>query len=261
MKEIFLISIILALLVIGVLTMVRDKKSKKNNIVLRKPLNTGENLTVDKDVENKKSKLLGMRKAKTINFNEGKLNTSQGIIGAQMKKQKHQEESLKKPIGWVKAQSYEEDVRTTNVSNYVHEESKKPVTTFDDDNVTNKTKPNILVVDDSVTVLKFISNLFVKINYDIVTKEDGSLAFDYLNMTNRLPDLIVTDLEMPTMSGSELVQTIRKEHRFKNIPILIVSSNPTPYIYLLENGLVNGIMQKPFDKEEFMGQVKYLINN
>jgi CheY-like chemotaxis protein len=259
MKEIFLISIILSLMIIGLLMMIKDKKSKKKKTILRKPESVGEQLTVDKDVNKNKAGMFGHKK--TVNFNDGKSHTGQGIIGGQMKKQKKQDDNLKKPIGWVQTKSYEEDVRTSNVSKYVYEEPTLEENNINNDVHVNKSKPNILVVDDSVTVLKFISNLLVKVNYDIITKEDGSAALTYVNMTNRLPDLIVTDLEMPKMTGSELVKAIRAESKFKNIPILIVSSNPTPHIYLLEEGLVNGVMQKPFDKEDFLEQVKYLINN
>lgn len=240
--------------------LIKDKKNKKNKKHIKRA-NTGEKLTVDKEPD-KKAKFF-YHKAKSINFNEGKSHTAQGIIGGQIKKQKKQDE-LKKPIGWIQAESYDDDVKSSNVSKYVHEEPTKDNKGSDSDNVniySSKSKPSILVVDDSITVLKLISTLLVKINYDIVTKEDGVAALDYLNMTNRLPDLIITDLEMPKMAGNELVKIIRKDSKFKNTPILIVSSNPTPHIYLLEDGLVNGIIQKPFDKEDFMSQVKYLINN
>lgn len=260
MKEIFLISIILFLIIICALMLIRDKKKKKKKTI--KKHNTGEQLTVDKDVENKKAKSF-YRKAKSINFNEGKSHTGQGIIGGQIKKQKQHDE-LKKPIGWIQAQSYDDDVKSSNVSRYVHEEATSDNQNYHSDTVnihSIKSKPSILVVDDSITVLKLISTLLVKINYDIITKEDGSAALDYLNMTNRLPDLIITDLEMPKMAGNELVKIIRKDQKFKNTPILIVSGNPAPHIYLFEDGLVNGIIQKPFNKEDFMTQVKYLINN
>jgi CheY-like chemotaxis protein len=259
MKEIFLISITLFLVFIVALMLIRDKKKKKKKNQTKK-YNVGEQLTIDKNADKKNAKLFN-RKAKSINFNEGKSHSGQGIIGGQIKKQKQQEE-LKKPIGWVQAKSYEEDVKSSNVIKYVHEEDNIADKTPEQPNISfNKTKPNILVVDDSITILKFISSLLVKINYEIITKEDGLAALDFLNLTNRLPDLIITDLEMPKMAGNELVKIIRKESKFKNIPILIVSSNPEPHIYLLEDELVNGIIKKPFDKEDFMNQVKYLINN
>lgn len=247
------------MIVIVSLMLIKDKKNKKKKKPI-KAYNIGEQLTVDKDYDKKKAKLFN-RKAKSINFNEGKSHTAQGIIGGQIKKQKKQDE-LKKPIGWVQAQSYEDDIKYSNITKYVHQETDSEIKASEVTvSLSGRTKPSILVVDDSITVLKLISSLLVKINYDIITKEDGSAAFDYLSMTPRLPDLIITDLEMPKMSGNELVKIIRQEDKFKNIPILIVSGNPTPHVYLLEDGLVNGIIQKPFNKEDFMSQVKYLINN
>lgn len=249
-------------MIIGLLMMIKEKnsKKKKKKSSIKKNHKVGEMLTVDKDQENKKGGLFKLRKSKTLNFVDGKSNAAQGIINGQMKKEKKKDTSLKKPIGWVQAESYDDDVRTSNVNKYVHEEPNDKKTNVEEPTGTNKNKPHVLVVDDSVTVLKFISKLLIK-EYEIVTKEDGSDGLTYLNMVSRLPDLIITDLEMPKMTGAELIQAIRKDSRFKNIPILIVSSNPAPHLYLLEDGLVNGVIQKPFDKEDFMTQVKYLINN
>lgn len=267
MEDIFIIGIILFLILIALLTISKERSNKKKKQNLKNKINTGEELSNDRAKQKKKEKpsRLKLRKPRTFNLNEGRSNTSntgQGLIASQMKKEKKNEDNLKKPIGWVQTQSYDEDVRGTNVSKYVYDEQPNSNSFFEDTSIDiNKGTPNILVVDDSVTVLKFISNLLVKVNYDVVTKEDGMAAFDYLKMTNRLPDLIITDLEMPKMTGSELIQAIRKEPKLKNIPILIVSSNPTPHISLLQEGLVNGVIQKPFDREDFMVQVKYLINN
>jgi len=256
MKEIFLASIIVFLIIIALLMISKDKKNKKKKKTIKK-YNTGEQLTVDKDDVKKRDKIFN-KKIKSMNFNEGRSNTSHGIIGAQMKKQKQKDE-LKKPIGWVQAQSYEDDVKSSNVNKYVHEEESNNVNEIQQ--INNKFHSNILVVDDSITVLKLISNLLTKLNYELITREDGATALEYLSITNRLPDLIITDLEMPKMSGNELIKLIRRDSKFKNVPILIVSSNPEPHIYLFEEGLVNGVIQKPFDKEDFINQVNYLINN
>ncbi len=170
-------------------------------------------------------------------------------------------EELKKPIGWVIAKSYDDDVRNTNVSKYVHEETIEIEELISNTQQEVIKKGTILVVDDSITVLKLISTILTKLNFETINKENGLTALDYLKMTPRFPDLIITDLEMPKMNGAELIKAIRSEHKFNNIPILIISANPNSQIHLFTEGLVNGVISKPFDKEDFIEQVQYLINN
>jgi CheY-like chemotaxis protein len=203
-------------------------------------------------------------KDENVNFVDNR-STVGGIISGQVKKQQKFEESLKKPMGWVETKSYEDDVRSVSVDKYIPDSSEDFLKDDSDTppevkvNKNKKNQPIILVVDDSVTVLKFVSNLLAKQNYEIITKDDGLAALDYLKMTHRFPDLIISDLEMPKMHGSELVASIKSEKKFQNIPIIIVSANPAPHINLLTDGLVNGMIQKPFDKKELMDQIKYFI--
>ncbi|NCQ52280.1 response regulator [archaeon] len=243
MKEtILLISTLLFLIIILISLIRRNKKNSKPKLIAANSI--------------PKTKVQQQKKP-TINFVENK-STVGGIIACQIKKnkQKNNDESLKKPIGWIAANSYDDDVRDSSVEKYVpiqdeHQNKQK----------INKNNITILVVDDSVTVLKHIENILNKFNYEIITKKDGLAALDYLKMTTKFPDLIISDLEMPKMTGTELIQAIRDEKRFKRIPILVVSSNPEPCIYLLTDGSINGAIKKPFDKDDFTNQIKYLLNN
>jgi len=259
MKEIFLLAVVLLFFIILVIYI--NKKEKNKAKKKAKSLITNDPLT-DFGNSNKSFK----SKVAPTNFVDNK-STMGGIISSQMKKEKKGEESLKKPIGWVQAKSYDEDVRNTNVDRYVHvdevESSKENISNQEIklDKNAKKSQITVLVVDDSITILKFIGNVLSKFNYELINKEDGVAAFEYLKMTHRFPDLIITDLEMPKMNGSDLIKAIRAESKFNNIPILIVSSNPTPHIYLLEEGKVNGVISKPFGKEDFIQQVTYLLRN
>ncbi len=223
----------------------RNKKKKETTYLPKNKDGYGEVLT---------------QESKYKNLSEAK-STVGGIIASQESKQKKGTEELVKPIGWVVAKSYEEDIKNANLDKYMPdfegEKKKSPKET----KKVKTTKVSILLVDDSITVLKFMNNLLSKFNYDLVLKEDGTEAVEYLNVTERYPDVIVTDLEMPKMNGEALIKHIRAIPKFNYIPILVVSSTPEPYIYLFEEGLVNGIIKKPFNKEDFIEQIKYLINN
>ncbi len=200
------------------------------------------------------------QESKYKNLSESK-STVGGIIASQESKEKKVGEELVKPIGWVVAKSYEEDIKNANLEKYMPDSELAKKEVDKETKKTKNTKISILLVDDSITVLKFMNNLLNKFNYELILKEDGTEAVEYLSTTDQYPDVIITDLEMPKMDGYTLIKHIRGIQKFNYIPILVVSSTPETHIYLMEEGLVNGMIKKPFDKEDFIQQVKYLINN
>ena len=77
----------------------------------------------------------------------------------------------------------------------------------------------VLLVDDEPLARKLISRYLVAAGYVVRMAEDGLDAIGKLRMG--LPDLIITDLKMPRMSGVELLEVVRK--RFPQIPVIAIS--------------------------------------
>ena len=80
-------------------------------------------------------------------------------------------------------------------------------------------KPSILVVDDDPDVRETIASLLMAVGYEVSTAEDGFGAL--LQLRKMMPDLIVSDLNMPGMSGFELLSVVRR--RFPDIPTVAMS--------------------------------------
>ncbi len=80
-------------------------------------------------------------------------------------------------------------------------------------------KRQILVVDDNPGVRQTIAMLLMSWGYDVVVAEDGFAALVQLRKTE--PDIIISDLEMPRMSGFELLSVVRR--RFPQILTLAMS--------------------------------------
>lgn len=85
----------------------------------------------------------------------------------------------------------------------------------------NGSKPRILVVDDEPSVRETLGMLLMSAGYDVAMAENGISAVAQLNQ--RAPDLIVTDLNMPQMSGIELISVVRS--RYPSISIVAMSSD------------------------------------
>jgi CheY-like chemotaxis protein len=86
-------------------------------------------------------------------------------------------------------------------------------------NMPNPSKRQILVVDDDPAVRESLALLLISAGYDVATATDGFSALLHLRKT--LPDVIVSDLDMPEMSGFELLSVVRR--RFPRILSLAMS--------------------------------------
>jgi len=83
-------------------------------------------------------------------------------------------------------------------------------------------RPYVMVVDDSLTVRKVTSRFLQKQGYDFTTAKDGIEALEQLR--DRIPDVMLVDIEMPRMDGYELTSRIRDESRLRHIPIIMITS-------------------------------------
>src|SRR5438552_18049642 len=74
----------------------------------------------------------------------------------------------------------------------------------------------VLIVDDSLTVRKITSRLLIREGFEILTAKDGLDAIQV--MSERTPDAILLDIEMPRMDGVEFAKTVNADAKFAGIP-------------------------------------------
>jgi CheY-like chemotaxis protein len=117
----------------------------------------------------------------------------------------------------------------------------------------------ILLVDDTPEIDKIVA-LYLH-NYDVVYFKNPIEALQWLHDGN-FPDIIVTDLRMPEMSGEEFLQTLKSNDSWKNIPTLILSSVDNDEIRdkVKREGAIDFI-QKPFNPEDLRSYIRRLIQN
>jgi len=106
----------------------------------------------------------------------------------------------------------------------------------------------ILVVDDFSTMRRIVRNLLVELGFTnglIQEAEDGNAALALLRSQSF--DLVVTDWNMPNMTGIELLRAIRADAALKAMPVLMVTAenNRDQIIAAAQSG-VNGYVVKPF---------------
>lgn len=126
------------------------------------------------------------------------------------------------------------------------------------DYIKHAEKETILVVEDNPPLRSFIRDL-LKDTYNIVEAGDGRDAFK--KAVRLMPDLIVSDVVMPVMVGTELCAQIKADLRTSHIPVILLTSR-TSLVYKFE-GLESGAddyISKPFDLKEFQLRIKNLID-
>jgi len=82
----------------------------------------------------------------------------------------------------------------------------------------------VLVVDDDYTQLA-IAESALKNDYRVELKEGAAQALGFLENTEKLPDVILLDMDMPKINGYEMLSYLKKDERFAEIPVMFVSGN------------------------------------
>lgn len=116
----------------------------------------------------------------------------------------------------------------------------------------------ILIVDDFSTMRRIVKNLLADLGFtNTAEAEDGSGALNMLR--NETFDFVVTDWNMPVMTGIELLKAIRADAKLKHLPVLMVTAEAKreQIIEAAQSG-VNGYIIKPFTAqtlEEKLGKI------
>ncbi|WP_425482450.1 response regulator [Cognatiluteimonas telluris] len=82
--------------------------------------------------------------------------------------------------------------------------------------------PLVMVVDDSVTMRKVTGRVLERNNLEVGTAKDGIDALE--RMVDRVPDLMLLDIEMPRMDGYELATQMKADPRLRDVPIIMITS-------------------------------------
>lgn len=80
----------------------------------------------------------------------------------------------------------------------------------------------ILTIDDSRSIRDMLRLTLGNAGYDVVQANDGRAGLDVLEAEQ--PDLVITDINMPEMDGFEFIENARTRHRFRGIPILVLTT-------------------------------------
>jgi two-component system chemotaxis response regulator CheY len=118
----------------------------------------------------------------------------------------------------------------------------------------------ILIVDDASMMRRILKNILKEMEFhNIEEAEDGAIALQKLR--SQKFDFVITDLNMPNLTGVELVQEVRKDPKLKDIPILMVTAEAKKenVILALKTG-VNNYISKPFTPDKIRTKIEAIFS-
>ncbi len=117
----------------------------------------------------------------------------------------------------------------------------------------------VLVVDDSATMRRIVINTLKTIGYtNVVEAADGKEALGQIYPNNI--DFVITDWNMPNMSGIELTKAIRNDGNYSHIPVLIVTTRGIKEdIVEALRAKVNGYIVKPFTPQVLKDKIDQIM--
>ncbi|MBP6796632.1 MAG: Hpt domain-containing protein, partial [Luteimonas sp.] len=118
--------------------------------------------------------------------------------------------------------------------------------------------PLVMVVDDSVTMRKVTGRVLERHNFEVMTANDGLHALE--RMEERVPDLMLLDIEMPRMDGYELAKHMKADPRLRDVLIMMITSRTGEKHRQRAFDLgVDRYLGKPYQEPELMRNVHELL--
>ena len=118
--------------------------------------------------------------------------------------------------------------------------------------------PNVLVVDDSVTMRKVSTRLLERHHYNVATAKDGLDAIEVL--AGFTPDIILLDIEMPRMDGFEFASHVRNNSNVRDVPIVMITSRTGDKHRERADAIgVQGYLGKPYSEEVLIQTLEHLL--
>ena len=115
-------------------------------------------------------------------------------------------------------------------------------------------RKKILLIDDSSVILSIVSSFVEAAGYEVITASNGEIGINLA--INKMPDLILCDVNMPGLSGFDIISIIRTNKITAAIPFIFLSVSTDKDT--IREGMVKGAddyITKPFKKQELLDAI------
>ncbi len=116
----------------------------------------------------------------------------------------------------------------------------------------------VLVVDDEIHIVHVVAIKLRNNGYEVVTADNGAQAFELA--CSEKPDVLVTDLQMPVMTGLELVEKLRDNEVTKDVPVIMLTARSFAVSDEQQQQLrLSGCLSKPFSPKELLATIEDVL--
>lgn len=112
-----------------------------------------------------------------------------------------------------------------------------------------------LIVDDEIHIVQVVAIKLRNNGFDVTTAENGAVGLELAGEIH--PDIVVTDFQMPVMTGIELVENLRKQESTKDIPVIMLTARG----FAIEDDQretlkISAFLSKPFSPREVLKTIE-----
>lgn len=116
----------------------------------------------------------------------------------------------------------------------------------------------VLVADDEIHIIHVVSIKLRNNGYEVIAAGNGAEAYD-LACTER-PDIIVTDYQMPFVTGIELIEKLRKNEETRHTPVILLTARSFAITGELKDSLgIEECLSKPFSPKELLKSIQDIL--
>jgi two-component system alkaline phosphatase synthesis response regulator PhoP len=116
----------------------------------------------------------------------------------------------------------------------------------------------VLIVDDEIHIIHVVAIKLRNNGYEVISADNGAEAFDLA--LKEKPDIIVTDFQMPVMTGMELVEKLRQHEETKDVPVIVLTARSFAIPQEQQKKLqISGCLSKPFSPKELLGNIEDVL--
>jgi two-component system alkaline phosphatase synthesis response regulator PhoP len=120
------------------------------------------------------------------------------------------------------------------------------------------TGKRVLVVDDEVHIVHVVAIKLRNNGYEVISADNGEEAYELA--CKEKPDIIVTDYQMPVMTGLELVEKLRQYEETKDIPVIMLTARSFAIPKEQQEELrISDCLSKPFSPKELLGNIEDVL--
>ena len=113
-------------------------------------------------------------------------------------------------------------------------------------------KKKILVVDDEVQMVEILRSRLEANGYSVIPAHDGLEALE--KVKSEKPDMILLDILMPRMDGSQFLQRMKQEGLLGDVPVIVLTAKANMREFFLVQGVVDFIV-KPFNSKHLLVEI------